>query len=149
MKKIFTVIVITSFLAVLMGVGANFMGATAYACDDTDPSTPGMLKIQGFSIVDDQALMEGITPYLMECNCAEVLTILLENSFQIANVTGIQGPPGVVYTLVRNTPGFSNSSMAANGLPGVAILKCGKAGSCSGTDGGCDSGSTGEEPHTN
>jgi len=138
MKKIFTIVMISTFFAVLMSVGGDFMESTVHACDDPGSTMPGMLKIQGYSMVDDPVLMEAVTPYLMECNCAEVLTILLENSFQIANVTGIQGPPGVVYTLVRGTPGFSNPSLNAMEAPAVAILKCGKAGSCSGTEGGCD-----------
>ena len=138
MKKLFAVVIALAFFLVIMGLSGDFMPATVQACDDTDSTVAGGLKIQGYSIVDDPVLMEAVTPYLMECNCAEVLTILLENSFQIANVTGIQGPPGVVYTLVRGTPGFSNPSLNAMEAPAVAILKCGKAGSCSGTDGGCD-----------
>jgi len=143
MKRIFGFIMIAGFFLLFLSVGGNFNASAVQACEDTDSMGPGMLKIQGFSIVDDPALMESITPYLLECNCAQVLTVLLENSFQIADVTGIQGPPGVVYTLVRSTPGFSNPSSNAMEPSGVAILKCGKAGSCSGTDGGCDDGSTG------
>lgn len=143
MKKIVAVVMISIFFTAFMGVGGDLIGSTVNACDDTDSTMPGSLKIQGFSIVDDPGLMESIDPYLTECNCAQVLTILLENGFQIAYVTGIQGPPGVVYTLLRSTPGLSNPSVNAMELPGVAILKCGKAGSCSGTDGGCDDGSTG------
>ncbi|MCJ7499276.1 hypothetical protein MUP29_03375 [bacterium] len=50
---------------------------------------PDLLRIQGLSIVDDPVLMEAVAPYLMECNCAQVLTILPENSFQIAKKTKI------------------------------------------------------------
>jgi len=79
-----------------------------------------------------------------ECSCAEILTILMENGFEIANVTGIQGPPGVVFTLARGTPGVSSTIARGLGPPGVAIIKCGRAGSCAGSTGGCEDDHTDE-----
>jgi len=109
-----------------------------YACEDTDPGGAGALKLQGYSFVEDSDLAEALAPWIAVCNCAEVLTILLENDFEINNVSGIQGPPGVVYTLVRGRPDRAKDTPADPPLPGVAVVKCGKAGPCGGDDGGCE-----------
>jgi len=48
--------------------------------------------------------------------CAPFLKVLLEDEhYMLVDVTGVQGPPGVVYTL-RNNKGD------------IAIIKCGSAG---------------------
>lgn len=57
--------------------------------------------------------------------CGEFLSFLKgsEEKYVLLDTTGIQGPPGVVYTL-ENHKGE------------IAILKCGTAGGCSHDDGG-------------
>lgn len=129
--------------ALALVVAGGILPPAAHACGDTEPSVPGGLKVQGYSVINDPALLEALG-LETECNCAEVLTILMENGFEIANVTGIQGPPGVVFTLARGTPGLSSAMPRGLGPPGVAIIKCGRAGSCAGSTGGCGDDHTGE-----
>lgn len=56
-------------------------------------------------------------------SCAHFLNVLLEDeSYKLLDVTGVQGPPGVVYTL-QNHKGE------------IAIIKC-RAGGCDHEEGG-------------
>ncbi len=141
MKRVYSVF-LTCFTCLFILVLAY---SGAYACGDTDPGGAGAIKLQGYSFVEDPGLAEALAPGIAACSCAEVLTVLLEYDFEIANVSGIQGPPGVVYTLVRGKPDFSSGTPPVPPVFGVAVVKCGKAGPCSGSDdGGCsDSGGTG------
>lgn len=63
--------------------------------------------------------------------CAEVLAILMgqgrNQKYELLEATGVQGPPGVTYTLIN----YSGQ---------VAIVKCGTAGCGSGDDGGHEPG---------
>ncbi|UCF30484.1 MAG: hypothetical protein JSV26_10595 [bacterium] len=145
MKKTLVVIlgVVVCVLALVLTGG--MVPTVVHACgDETDPENPGGLKVQGYSVINDPDLL-AVLGMETECSCAEALTILMENGFQIANVTGIQGPPGVVYTMARGLPGFSSGLTRSMPTPGIAIIKCGKAGSCTGSTGGCEDGSTGSD----
>jgi hypothetical protein len=133
MKKSLTVLIILLFCFISL----NLSAPPAYSCGDTDPGVVGSLKLQGYSLVEDLDLAELLAPWIAANHCAEVLTILLENDFEILDVSGIQGPPGVVYTLVRGRPDFSQGTPPIPVTPGVAVIKCGKAGPHAGDDGGC------------
>ncbi len=134
MKRSFSV-----FLVLLLCfVCLNLSAPPARACGDTDPGGAGAMKLQGYSIVEDLEFPEDLALALADCNCAEVLTILLENDFEIMDVSGIQGPPGVVYTLVRGMSQGNKDVPTNPPLPGVAVVKCGKAGPCGGDEGGCE-----------
>ena len=134
MKRSFSV-----FLVLLLCfVCLNLSAPPARACGDTDPGGAGAMKLQGYSLVQDPELMAVLEPWIAQCSCAEVLTILLENDFEIMDVSGIQGPPGVVYTLVRGMPQGNKDVPTNPPSPGVAVVKCGKAGPCGGDEGGCE-----------
>lgn len=76
-------------------------------------------KIQAWDFSDPLLATEKGDP------CAEFLAYLMGayEKYKMLGMTGIKGPPGVVYTL-ENQKGD------------IAILKCGTAGGCSGHDDG-------------
>lgn len=129
----------------------NLSAPAAFACGDEEPGGGGGLKLQGYSFIEDPELAEALAQPIADCSCAEVLTVLMEYDFEIMDVSGIQGPPGVVYTLVRGRPARAKDLPVDPPPPGVAVVKCGKAGSCVGDTGGCETpdGGTGgcETPH--
>ncbi|MDT8319763.1 MAG: hypothetical protein RQ826_04480 [Xanthomonadales bacterium] len=75
------------------------------------------IKVQTWDFSDPFLVAEKGDP------CAEFLSYLMGSyeKYKMLGMTGIKGPPGVVYTL-ENQKGD------------IAILKCGTAGGCSGHD---------------
>ena len=90
------------------------------AAEDTDHGEK-KIKVQAWDFSDpDLDAAKGVP-------CGEFLAFLMgpEEKYKIIDTAGVQGPPGVMYTL-DNYKGE------------IAILKCGTAGGCSHEEGGGD-----------
>jgi len=87
--------------------------------------------VQAWDITDPDLLAGFDEKMEKGAPCAEVLGILMgqgrNQKYELLEATGVQGPPGVTYTLIN----YSGQ---------VAIVKCGTSGCGSGEDGGHEPG---------
>ena len=106
----------------LMAVLFLFLPMSLMAQDDHGNKT---VHVQAWDLTDSGIDVEKGAP------CAEVLATLMgqgrNQKYELLEATGVQGPPGVAYTLIN----YSGQ---------VAVVKCGTSGCGSGDDGGHEPG---------
>mgnify|MGYP003571924183 FL=1 len=112
----------------LLAVFFLFLPMSVMAQDDHGNKT---FHVQAWDFTDSNLLAGSNLDMEKGVPCADVLAILMgqgrTQKYELLEATGVQGPPGVTYTLIN----YSGQ---------VAIVKCGTSGCGSGDDGGHEPG---------